>query len=311
MDVITTRRLSKVYTSGFFKKSAVQALDDVSISVQEGEIFSLLGPNGAGKTTFVRILLGIVHPTAGEAAILGEPISEYRIKEKVGFLPENHRFPPHLTGEGVLHYFGALSGMKRSALTETVTRLLGMVGMEQWRRMKIRKYSKGMLQRIGLAQALLNDPALIFLDEPTDGVDPVGRREIRTTLKRLRDDGKTIFLNSHLLSEVELVSDRAAVLKQGRVIRIGTTDEFTATGDEYEIFTDGGITERVLQQIRSIDETARLEGNVLRISGTDRDRLNRIMDTIRSNGIFIKSMSQRKSTLEDSFIDLITNASDT
>ncbi len=307
MQPVETRYLTKIFTSGLLKRLEVRALDDVSITVHNGEIFGLLGPNGAGKTTFVRILLGITHKTSGEASLFGEPTSQYRVKEKVGFLPENHRYPLQLTGEGVLRYFGSLSGLDRSTLNKRIDDLLHLVNMTKWRKMKIRKYSKGMLQRIGIAQALINDPDLLFLDEPTDGVDPVGRKEIRDILKRLRDEGKTIFLNSHLLSEVEVISDRVAILKQGKVIKSGTIDEFTTTADEYEIQCEGNVDENLIQEIQAIDNSARTENGIIFISATDKEIVNQVLDKLRSNGIFVKSMSQRKSTLEDSFINLIND----
>jgi len=307
MQPIETRRLTKIFSSGLLNRLKIRALDDVSISVNQGEIFGLLGPNGAGKTTFVRILLGITYKTSGDASLYGQPTSDYRTKEKIGFLPENHRYPMDLTGEGVLRYFGKLSGIDNSSLAKRIDDLLHLVNMNEWRKMKIRKYSKGMLQRIGIAQALINDPELIFLDEPTDGVDPVGRKEIRDILKRLRDNGKTIFLNSHLLSEVEMISDRVAILNKGKVIKTGTVDEFTTASDEYEIQYDGTISEKTLTGIQAIDSSARIENNILHIAAKDKESVNSILDLLRSNGIFVQGMSQRKSTLEDSFINLIND----
>lgn len=306
MYPVDTRQLTKIYSSGLFRRFEVRALDQVSVQVNPGEIFGLLGPNGAGKTTFVRILLGITHPTSGDATVLGQPVTRYRIKEKIGFLPENHRYPMHFTGEGVLRYFGRLSGMDGTFLTKRIDELLYVVNMNQWRKMKIRKYSKGMLQRIGLAQSLINDPELIFLDEPTDGVDPVGRKEIRDILKRLKNEGKTIFLNSHLLSEVEIISDRVAILKKGRVIKTGTVDDFTTTAGEYEILYEGTVDKDLLTNIQTIDGTVRHENGILYIAAENKEIVNSVLDALRSNGIFVKSMSQRKATLEDSFINLIS-----
>lgn len=305
MYPIETQRLTKIFSSGLLNRFEIRALNNVSINVSQGEIFGLLGPNGAGKTTFVRILLGITYPTSGDAMLFGEPASNHHNKKKVGFLPENHRYPMHFSGEGVLRYFGTLSGIDRSLLSKRVDDLLHLVNMTQWRKMKIKKYSKGMLQRIGLAQSLINDPELLFLDEPTDGVDPVGRKEIRDILKRLRNEGKTIFLNSHLLSEVELISDRVAILKKGHVIKSGTVDEFTTTADEYEIQYDGDIGDELLKKIKTIDGSVRIDNGILYIAAEKKETVNSVLDTLRSNDIFVKSMSQRKSTLEDSFINLI------
>src|SRR3989304_5850809 len=228
MPIVETASIFKTYRSGVFKRVTVPALVDVSLSVDSGEIFGLLGPNGAGKTTFIKILLSIVHPTTGEATILGETLGSLKIKEKIGYLPENHRYPQFLTGYQTLHFFGGLSGLTGSALRDRALSLLDLVGLSEWKKVKIKRYSKGMLQRLGLAQALLNDPEILFLDEPTDGVDPVGRKEIRDLLKDLRKQGKTIFLNSHLLSEVEAISDRVAILNKGKVLKVGTVSEITS-----------------------------------------------------------------------------------
>jgi ABC-2 type transport system ATP-binding protein len=305
MNIIETKDLTKIYTSGLVRRSSVRALDGVSLSVNPGEIYSLLGPNGAGKTTFIRILLSITFQTSGEAFILNRPVRDHRVKEKVGYLPENHRYPAHLSGEGVLRYFGKLSGLNGNVLDSQTEELLRVVNMTQWRKMKIRKYSKGMLQRIGLAQALINDPELIFLDEPTDGVDPVGRREIRDILRRLRDRGKTVFLNSHMLSEVELISDRIAILSKGKVVRTGRVDDFTLGKKQFEIQIDGSLSDTVLEAIRSMDPSVRKEDDALVLSVDDRNTINEVIDLLRSNGIFVQSMAPRRITLEDSFIDLI------
>ncbi len=202
MIAISSTSLSKVYRNGLVIRNPVTALSDFSMEVESGQIFSLLGPNGAGKTTFIKILLSLAYATSGTVSILGEQIPNARIRSRIGYLPENHRYPGYLTGEQVLRFFGRLSGVPHSTVEARIAPMMQMVGMEQWRRMRVKKYSKGMLQRLGLAQALINEPELIFLDEPTDGVDPVGRKEIRDLLKQLKNQGRTIFLNSHLLSEV-------------------------------------------------------------------------------------------------------------
>ena len=198
MDVITAESVSKTYR-GLFRSQPVVALQDFSIVIASGQIFSLLGPNGAGKTTFIKILLSLAHPTSGKATILGMPVPHARTRARIGYLPENHRYPSYLTGQQLLRLFGRLLGIEEKILAPRIPQFLDMVGMTQWKNMKVKKYSKGMLQRIGLAQALINDPDLLFLDEPTDGVDPLGRKEIREVLKAIKAQGKTIFLNSHLL----------------------------------------------------------------------------------------------------------------
>jgi ABC-2 type transport system ATP-binding protein len=216
-------------------KGSVHALRGIQMQVRRGEIFGLLGPNGAGKSTLVKIMMTVVRPTHADGTVLNRPIGHKGTLAKVGYLPENHRFPRYLTGRQTLEFFGALAKVDRATAKRRSLELLDTVGMGSWANKKIGTYSKGMLQRIGLAQAMMNDPDLILLDEPTDGVDPVGRREIRDVLLRLREQGKSVFINSHLLSELEMICDRVAILVQGQVARQGTVDELTREQQRYEI----------------------------------------------------------------------------
>ena len=234
MNTIEVSDLTKIYRSAR-KKNDIRALNNFSISIESGSVFGLLGPNGAGKTTLIKILLGIAYPTSGKAKILGQSIYDYKIKSRIGYLPENHKYPNYLKGEDVLKYFGRLSGKDDKFLSSKINELLAVVKMEKWRKTKIKKYSKGMMQRLGLAQSLINDPELIFLDEPTDGVDPIGRKEIRDIILQLKNEGKTIFLNSHLLSEVEMITDRVAILNNGELIKEGTVQDLTTDKETYEI----------------------------------------------------------------------------
>jgi len=245
MEIIETKNLKKEYVSGSFNKQKVTALKNFSFNVQQGEIFGLLGPNGAGKTTLVKVLLGIVFPTEGDVTIFGESIKNENYKNKVGYLPENHKFPNYLTGEEVLSYFGQLSGLSNQTVKNRSDEYLKLVDMEKWKKTKIKKYSKGMMQRLGIAQALINEPDLIFLDEPTDGVDPIGRKEIRDILIGLKDKGKTIFLNSHLLSEIELLCDRVAILNKGELVKEGTVDEITS-GSNQHTFSVSDLSDEVM-----------------------------------------------------------------
>jgi ABC-2 type transport system ATP-binding protein len=231
--IVQARSLGKNYAS--FRGKAVQALDDFSLSVQPGEVFGLLGPNGAGKTTFIKILLGIVRPTAGSAQLLGNPVGHPASRVDVGYLPEQHRFPGHLTARQALDLYSRLSGINRTTRKSESLRLLGRVGLSEWADTKVRKYSKGMMQRLGLAQALMTSPKLVILDEPTDGVDPIGRREIREIVTWLSTTGTTVFLNSHLLSEVEMVCTRAAILHEGKLVSEGSIAELTASPAEFEV----------------------------------------------------------------------------
>jgi len=226
---LDVRGVDKMY------RGKVHALRGVDLAIRRGEIFGLLGPNGAGKSTLVKILMTIIKPTRCQGHMLGRTIGHKGTLRKVGYLPEHHRFPEYLTGGQVLDYFAALSDVSRTERRRRAGELLELVGMTRWKDMKVRQYSKGMRQRIGVAQALMMDPDLVVLDEPTDGVDPVGRRDIRNILVELRSRGKAVLVNSHLLSELEVVSDRVAIMVQGRVSEQGTLDALTDYGQRFEI----------------------------------------------------------------------------
>jgi ABC-2 type transport system ATP-binding protein len=226
---IDLHHVAKIY------RKRVHALRGVNMQVRRGEIFGLLGPNGAGKSTLVKIMMTVVRPTRADGLILGRPIGHKGTLARIGYLPENHRFPRYLTGRQTIEFFAAMSKVDRPTARRRTAELLETVRMSEWADHKISTYSKGMLQRIGLAQALVNDPELVLLDEPTDGVDPVGRREILDVLGRMRDEGKTVFINSHALSELESISDRIAILTKGQVASQGTLDELTFARQRYEI----------------------------------------------------------------------------
>ncbi len=299
MNVVETQNLTKYYSRG-----KIKALEDVSLAVESGKIFSLLGPNGAGKTTLIKLLLGIVFPTNGSAKLLGKDISDYTSHAQVGYLAENHRFPEFLTANQVLYYYGKMSAVEKSTLDEKIPKLLKLVNLQDWGDAKIRKYSKGMLQRMGIAQALVSDPDLLFLDEPTDGIDPVGRREIRDLLKSLRDQGKTIFLNSHLLSEVERISDEVAILKNGKLLQKGTVEDFISVQQQFQLkLGDGGEQAQLICQQMNIPLTPQ-NGHFL-VSVEDDAQLNHLIDKLRAEKTTIQGIIPRKISLEDFFIDVI------
>lgn len=233
-------------------KGRIDALRGIAMQVRRGEIFGLLGPNGAGKSTLVKIMMSIVHPTRAAGTVLGESIGHKATLGRLGYLPENHRFPRYLTGRQVIEFFGAMAKVDRPTRKKRAAELLDIVNMGLDADRKVGTYSKGMAQRIGLAQAMVNDPELILLDEPTDGVDPVGRREIRDVLMRLKSQGKTVFINSHLLSELEMISDRVAILVSGAVAKQGTLDDLTVSRQRYEIdVVTNGKPLRPLREILS------------------------------------------------------------
>ncbi len=304
MHTIEINNLTKIYNAKINHKKII-ALDDFSLNVNKGEVFGLLGPNGAGKTTLVKILLGIVYATSGSAELLGEDISNIKIKERIGYLPENHKFPLFLTGENVLKYYAKLSRMDMSGIDDKIDKLLSLVKMRKWKKTKVKNYSKGMMQRLGLAQALINNPEAIFLDEPTDGVDPIGRKEIRDVLAHLKEQGKTIFLNSHLLSEIELISDRVAILNKGKLVKVGTVDEITSNHEEYEITTANPLNEKIWQELNiNFDIDNKIDNKFL-AKVKDSEQLNKLLDEIRRNEVNISTVVPKKNSLEDMFISLI------
>lgn len=304
MPLIETQNLSKEYNARFSKQK-VNALNEFTFNVEKGEIFGLLGPNGAGKTTLIKILLAITFPTSGTAKIFDTEVTNPKWKNKVGYLPENHKFPNYLTGEQVLSYYGLLSGMKNdSTMQKRIDEMLGLMNLTQWRKTKIKKYSKGMMQKIGLAQAMLSDPDLIFLDEPTDGVDPIGRKEIRDILTEIKSRGKTIFLNSHLLSEVEMICDRVAILNKGDLIKEGNVDDLTRAENIFAIHTVESLNMELKQKILSIDSNAGVGDKEINTEAGV-PKLNMIIDLLRSGGVSIQTINQKTSTLEELFINVI------
>jgi ABC-2 type transport system ATP-binding protein len=288
-------------------RGRVHALRGIEMQVHGGEIFGLLGPNGAGKSTLVKIMMTVVRPTHAGGTMLGMPIGHKRTLARVGYLPEHHRLPSYLTGRQVLEFYAALARVPRRVRKTRAGELINLVGLRDWAKKKMSSYSKGMQQRIGLAQALMNDPQLIILDEPTDGVDPVGRRDIRDVLIRLRKEEKTVFLNSHLLSELEMVCDRVAILVQGRVVQQGTLDGLTAESRRYEIVIEGPPPGWVdgLKSLRG--ERAGDDATRLVMMGTDVQAVQPIIDRLRGEQRTITSIRPVRETLEDLFMRAVTD----
>ncbi|HEY3242685.1 MAG TPA: ABC transporter ATP-binding protein [Phycisphaerae bacterium] len=274
----------------------IEALRGVDIQVGRGEIFGLLGPNGAGKSTLVKIMMTVVHPDQAMGTILGRPLGNRKKLAVIGYLPENHRFPPYLSGRQLLEYYAALAKVERTRRRKNAERLLERVGMSAWAATRISKYSKGMMQRLGLAQALMNDPELVVLDEPTDGVDPVGRRDIRNLLLELKSQRKTIFLNSHLLSELEMVCDRVAILIEGLVARQGTLAELTEHTVDYRITVSGNV-----DALRPDLEArgAALQNGEIVVPGHDLTKVNELVDLLRARKLLIESVKPHRFSLED------------
>jgi ABC-2 type transport system ATP-binding protein len=300
---IQLENLHKTYSSPLGRRR-VQALAGIDLEVARGEVFGLLGPNGAGKTTAVKILLDLTRPTAGSASILGIPVSRPASRLRVGYLPEGHRFPGYLTARETLSIFGRMSGMQGAALKTRIPLLLERVHLGGWAEVRVKKFSKGMTQRLGLAAALVHDPEVLLLDEPTDGVDPVGRREIRDILKDEARKGRAIFLNSHLLSEIELTCDRVAVLRKGKVAASGRIDELTRREQRYR-FAASPLSDELVASFRDLGAGIERQNGHLLLSVRDLEHLNALIDRTRSAGSQLQELAPVRSTLEDVFVDLV------
>ncbi len=300
MYAVESNGFTKHYSGG-----KIKALSDFCIKIEKGTVFSLLGPNGAGKTTLIKLMLSIAIPTSGEGFILGKKTTDRSSRMSVGYLSENHRFPGFLNAEQVLWYYGKMSGVLSTDLKKRIPVLLKKFNLEEKRKLKTVKYSKGMLQRLGTAQALINDPEVIFLDEPTDGIDPVGRIEIREILLELKERGKTIFINSHLLSEVERISDEIAILKEGRMIKKGRTSDFLESTGEYNIRVEDSKQEIFFNILNSLNIKFAPHKHSASVKINDITELNSVIDSLRDEDILIKGVEEIKGSLEDFFIKII------
>ncbi|MFA4987157.1 MAG: ABC transporter ATP-binding protein [Candidatus Brocadiia bacterium] len=299
-NAILTDNTAKTY--GMLKK--VHALKSVSLSVERGKTFGLLGRNGAGKTTLLKLLLGLIRPTKGKVSVFGlNPLSA-SARLPAGYLPENHRFPGYFTGVEALKFYSALSGLERAKAKRLIPEWVERVGLKGNENRKLRTYSKGMLQRIGLAQALIHDPQIVFLDEPTDGVDPAGRVQIRGILEEQKALGKTIFINSHLLSEIEKVCDEIAILDQGLVVSRGSLSDLTAQQMKYRFSVSDGSGSRLWEVLEGkyfIEDAA---SDSFTATVSDREDIPVIIDRLRAASISIYSVEKVKRSLEDVFMEL-------
>lgn len=303
MAVIETRDLRKTY-------GRIEALKGVSLRVEKGQIYGLLGQNGAGKTTLIKILLGIVRLTDGDAELLGAPAGAVDVRRKVGYLPEDHAFPGYHTGYSLMDFYGSLYGVPASERKKRIPDTLEQVGIAGRMHYKIKTYSKGMKQRLGIAQALMHDPDLIILDEPTDGVDPMGRREIRELMSQLKERGHTIFLNSHLLGEVELICDRVAILQQGKLVREGTIAELTKTKGTFvlglltgQTFPTDEVT-KIGYAVRPLPDHAGHFEVVL----ADGQTIEPVMKLLSERSLTVVHVVEKKQSLEDVFMTTVEGA---
>jgi ABC-2 type transport system ATP-binding protein len=295
--VIEAVQLTKQYPK-------VRALDNLNLEVQEEECFGLLGPNGAGKTTLVKILVHLIRPTSGTARILNRPVADERIRQQIGYLPEKVKILPFLTGSEFLDYQGRLYGMDSGQRKARAEACLKQVGMHDDRDRKIAEYSKGMVQRLGLAQALLNNPSLLLLDEPAAGLDPISNKEMRDMLLQLKQRGVTIFINSHLLSEIELICDRVAILNRGKLVGSGTKEELTARKTSVEMKVEG-ISERLLDTIKEVAAPVTVDGNTITLSLRGSEPISILPEIIINHGAKLLSFTSSAESLEDIFYRLV------
>jgi ABC-2 type transport system ATP-binding protein len=306
VHALATFELSKDYAIGFWRKRPYRALDRLSIEVEGGEVFGFLGPNGAGKTTTLKLLMQLVYPTSGRAEILGRPLGDLDAKRRIGYLPENPYFYDYLTAEELLRYFAELFGMRGRAAAARVSALLDEVGIAGERRLQLRKFSKGMLQRVGIAQALINEPELVILDEPMSGLDPLGRRDVRTLILKLRDRGCTVFFSSHVLSDAEALCNRVAILARGRLVTTGRlTDMLALRARGWELVV-AGATDQLIASFGARVRTATKisEGRYTLELPLDPPPESLLTD-LTAAGAHLAALNPIRETLEDLFVDAV------
>jgi ABC-2 type transport system ATP-binding protein len=310
MDAIYTEGLTKHYKVGFWRQRPYVALDSLNLRVGVGDVFGFLGPNGAGKTTTLKLLMQLIYPTTGKAEILGRPVGDLSVRNRIGYLPENPYFYDNLTAEELLVYFARVFGCSAREGRERAGRLLDEVGIGAERRFQLRKFSKGMIQRVGIAQALVNQPEVVFLDEPMSGLDPLGRHQVRELILRLRGQGTTVFFSSHVLSDAEALCNRVAILAKGRLAACGALDELTAfESSGWEIVATGLSTE-TLERVRARLTSATPIGDgrfSLKLPPSIAPEA--FIADLATSGARIVSLNPLRVSLEDVFIDQVRSVS--
>ena len=305
--IVEIENLSKDYEVGFWKKKKVRALDGLNLQVEGGQIFGFLGGNGAGKTTTIKILMSLMFPTTGTARILGSDISDVKMHSRIGYCPENPYFYDYLKARELMNYFGELFGLDAAQRNRKTEELLTKVGLEEkdWNK-QLRKFSKGMLQRVGLAQSLINEPEIVFLDEPMSGLDPIGRREIRELIAELREKGTTVFMSTHILSDIEALCDNVAILRGGKLAATGNLNDLLTNSGETQIFeiTVKGVTAEVLRsEIANIfGATVSAKPNGATIQVLDEKDIDKLLPIIRNEGGSLISVQPVRQSLEELFV---------
>jgi ABC-2 type transport system ATP-binding protein len=300
---IETDALTKDFAVGFWRKRPYRALDRLTLSVQPGEVFGFLGPNGAGKTTTLKLLMQLIYPTSGQARILGRPVGDLEMRRRIGYLPENPYFYDYLTAEELLMYFASLFGYAQADCRARVTRLLDEVGLGPERRLQLRRFSKGMVQRVGIAQALLNDPEVVFLDEPMSGLDPLGRRDIRALILRLRDRGCTVFFSSHILSDAEALCSRVGILAGGRLAALGALSEMLAYEVRgWELVVTGLADAQVKRAVPDAVRVTQLDPQRCTVELAREASTALVVSALAQAGGTVTSLNPLHTTLEEIFV---------
>lgn len=305
MSALEILALEKIYTVGFWRKKPRQALHALTLSVHEGEVFGFLGPNGAGKTTTLKLLMGLMYPTGGSAKIFGMDITDPRVKAQIGFLPEQPYFYDYLTAMELLDYYARLSGVAERERHSRVTSMLARVGLTDAANLQLRKFSKGMLQRVGIAQAILHDPRFVFLDEPMSGLDPIGRREVRDLIEQLKREGKTVFFSTHILSDAETLCDRVAVIHQGQLRGIGSVAELTRNVQgKIEVAWHGTTVPASVKALAPESSSAGEIGRAV----VQEPQLEALLEVLRQDHARLISVTPVRSTLEEYFVQQTNSA---
>ena len=301
MAAIEIEHLTKDFYAGFWRKRPIRALDGLSLRVEAGEIFGFLGPNGAGKTTTLKLLMNLIRPTAGSARILGQPVDAVSMRRNIGYLPENPYFYDHLTPEELLTYIGTLFGIRQPVLRKKILELLETVGLAEARKLQLRKFSKGMVQRVGIAQALINDPEVVFLDEPMSGLDPLGRREVRLVISSLRTRGATVFFSSHILPDVEALCDRVAIMNRGKLLELGALLDILKVKIQGHEIILAHVQPAVLEALRPMCEEITLMSDRVHIRAATSRQAGAIVSQAVSGGAELVSVNPIRASLEEYF----------
>ena len=308
MPAIEILGLEKTYSVGFWRKRPKRALHPLNLTVEDGEVFGFLGPNGAGKTTTLKLLMGLVFPTAGSARILGREWTDPSVKAQIGFLPEQPYFYDYLTAHELLEYYGQLSGVPAKQRTPRVEQVLQQVGLRDVKGVQLRKFSKGMLQRVGIGQAILHDPKLVFFDEPMSGLDPMGRREVRDLMEQLKHEGKTVFFSTHILSDAEALCDRVAIIHKGELRGVGAVEDLTSSVQgKVEVIWQGS---QVPPAMKALGAECHVTGDRVRAI-IDENQQDAVIDILRRERQRLIAITPVRTSLEAYFVEKLRRAETT